>query len=187
MKKLVLKMSVSLDGFVCGPNGEIDWVFDTLDEAASAWLVDTLWQAGVHLMGSATYRDMAAWWPQSTEVYAAPMNEIPKFVFSHTLKEADWTDSRIIDGDLATEIGRLKQLPGRDMLAHGGARFAQSLVRLGLVDEYRLVVHPVLLGAGKALFSDLPAPLALKLMHLTQFPSGAVAKVYRPLGVSCEA
>lgn len=181
MRKLVLKMSVSLDGFVCGPNGEIDWLFDSIDEGASAWLVDTLWQAGVHLMGSTTYRDMAAYWPQSNDVYAAPMNEIPKFVFSHTMTEAAWSDSHIVDGDLASEIARLKQLPGRDMLAHGGVRFARSLVRLSLVDEYRLLVHPIALGKGRALFGELEAPLPLKLIQAIPFEGGAVAKVFRAM------
>jgi dihydrofolate reductase len=181
MRKLVLKMSVSLDGYVCGPNGEIDWLFDSLDEGASAWLVDTLSQAGVHLMGSTTYRDMAAYWPQSDEVFAAPMNEIPKFVFSRTMTEAAWPDSHVIDGNLAGEIGRLKQLSGGYMLAHGGVRFARSLVALGLVDEYRLLVHPVALGKGRALFGELEAPLPLKLVEATRFGGGAVAKVLRPM------
>jgi hypothetical protein len=82
MRKLVLKMSVSLDGYVGGPTGEIDWLFKSLDEGATAWIADTLSQAGLHIMGSRTYRDMAAYWPTSTELLAAPMNEIPKVVFS---------------------------------------------------------------------------------------------------------
>ncbi len=77
MRKLVLKMHVSVDGFVGGPNGEVDWVFKSMDEGAMAWTVDALWQAGVHIMGSRTYYDMAAYWPTSTEPFAPPMNEIP--------------------------------------------------------------------------------------------------------------
>jgi dihydrofolate reductase len=179
MRKLVLKMSVSVDGFVGGPNGEVDWIFPSIDEGLSGWLVDTLWQAGVHLMGSQTYRDMAAHWPGSSEPYAAPMNEIPKFVFSKSMTQAAWGDSMIIDGDLGAEIMRLKQLPGRDLLAHGGARFAQSLVALGLVDEYRLIVHPVVLGRGLTLFSGLPAPRSLTLTGARTFAGGASAMVYR--------
>lgn len=181
MRKLILKMQVSTDGFVGGPNGEVDWIFGSLDEAATAWLVDTLWQAGVHLMGRVTYKDMAAHWPTSNEPFAAPMNEIPKFVFSKTLQDAPWDDTMIIDGDLADEIIRLKHLPGRDLLAHGGAGFARSLVRLGLVDEYRLMVHPVVLGEGLARFKPLDeAPRELKLVGRTEFPAGAVAMVYQP-------
>lgn len=182
MRKLILKMSVSVDGFVGGPRGETDWIADSLDEGASDWLVDTLWDAGVHLMGGNTYRAMAAHWPASTEVFAAPMNAIPKFVFSRSLEadQAAWPDSWIVDGDLADEIGRLKRLPGRDLLAHGGAGFARSLAQLGLIDEYRLLVHPVMLGAGVPLFAALDAPRKLRLAGVTPFAGGAVAKVYRP-------
>ena len=82
MRKLILKMSITLDGFVGGPNGEIDWIFKTMSEDAKAWTVDRISQAGAHLMGRKTFNDMAAYWPNSSEVFAAPMNEIPKIVFS---------------------------------------------------------------------------------------------------------
>ena len=82
MRKLILKMSISADGFVGGPNGEIDWIFRSVDESVSKWTVDTLWQAGLHIMGSRTFHDMASYWPTSDEPFAAPMNEIPKVVFT---------------------------------------------------------------------------------------------------------
>ena len=82
MKKLVLKMSVSVDGFVGGPKGELDWIFRTQSKDAVKWDRETLWNASLHLMGSRTYHDMAAWWPTSNETFAPPMNEIPKAVFS---------------------------------------------------------------------------------------------------------
>jgi dihydrofolate reductase len=177
MRKLVLKMSVSVDGFVGTEDGGVDWIFPSFSDDGASWAVDTLWQAGAHLMGRATYLDMAAYWPTSTEVFAAPMNEIPKVVFSRTLQNADWTESRVADGDLATEIGRLKDEPGKDLLAHGGAGFARSLSKLRLVDEYRLVVHPVVLGSGLPMFAD---QLHLKLVSSTPFSGGAIAQIYRP-------
>ncbi len=212
MRKLILKMSVSVDGFVAGPKGEIDWIFKSTDEATIDWIVDTLWQAGVHIMGSRTFHDMAAYWPTSTEKFAAPMNEIPKLVFSRkgaaetagtgsttralqdaTRARADqgadtslsansvsWTNVPVASGELAAEIARLKAQAGKDILAHGGARFAESLVRSRLVDEYRLVMHPVALGRGLPLFSDVPKPLHLKLISSTAFGAGAVAQVYQP-------
>ncbi len=213
MRRLILKMSVSVDGFVAGPDGEIDWIFRSLDAGATAWTCETLWQAGAHLMGSRTYQDMAAYWPTSTEPFAAPMNEIPKVVFSTkgvlparspalttrafhdararpgapvassrpvSTEEASWANPRVTGSDLAEDIRRLKEEPGKDLLAHGGARFAQSLVRLGLVDEYRLLIHPVVLGSGMALFSALPRPSDLRLTSATAFDAGAVAHVYRP-------
>jgi dihydrofolate reductase len=93
MRKLMLKMSVSVDGFVGGPNGETDWLLNTMDEGVVAWIEDTLWQAGVHIMGSRTFRDMVAYWPTSAEPFAAPMNEITKVVFSKKRPGESW-DSR---------------------------------------------------------------------------------------------
>jgi dihydrofolate reductase len=214
MRRLVLKMSVTLDGFVCGPNGEIDWIFESFDEKLTAWTVDSLWRAGLHLMGSRTYYDMASWWPTSTEPFAPPMNQIPKAVYtcsgilhacpsSRTTQAVEaaqharrgsgaalalpsaavarsWSHPAILSGDFVAAIARLKEKPGKDILAHGGARFAQSLATAGLIDEYQLVVHPIALRRGQPLFSGLPHPLPLELINATAFPSGAVAHVYRP-------
>src|SRR5882762_2642505 len=195
-RKLILKMSISVDGFVGGPNGEIDWIFKSTDDTAAAWTVDHIWQAGLHIMGSRTFQDMIAWWPYSKEPFAPPMNEIPKAVFTRkgsvirneeltttALKnasalnrdktqdpalvarnEASWADAYVATGDLTEEIIRLKQQPGKDILAHGGATFAQSLVRSGLIDEYQLLTHPIALGAGLPLFSSLPKPMDLMLV-----------------------
>jgi dihydrofolate reductase len=199
MKRLILKMTVSIDGFVGGPKGEIDWWFRTRCDDGKQWVVDTLWEAGVHIMGSRTYAGWAAYWPSSTDVLAAPMNQIPKVVFSRTgmaattnaLEDAtrmapldkagaSWGQPRIASGDLADEIARLKQEPGKDIVAHGGAVFARSLVASGLIDEYQLVVHPVALGRGLSLFSDLPKPLPLTVVSTAKFTSGAMAQVLRP-------
>jgi dihydrofolate reductase len=212
-RKLVLKMSVSLDGFVAGPNGEIDWIFRTSGgDDSTAWVLDTLGGAGVHIMGSRSYHDMAAFWPYSDMPIAAPMNDIPKVIFSRTgLKDGtqadrttrafaeakarnaqrlgatptaavlqSWAEPTVARGDLAGEILRLKALPGHFILAHGGARFAQSLVASGLIDEYRLAIHPVILGQGQPLFSALRSPVDLRLVSMTPFRSGAVAAVYQP-------
>jgi dihydrofolate reductase len=175
MRKVILKMHASLDGFVLGPDGDLDWVFETFDDEMAAWEIPSLWDAGVHIMGRATYHEMAEHWPSATSAFAPPMNEIPKVIFSKTLERADWTESRIVDGDLAEEIGRLREEPGKEILAHGGASFAQSLVRADLIDEYRLIVHPVALGDGTPLFTTR---VDLKLAAATPFPAGAVAHVY---------
>lgn len=211
-RKLVLKMSVSVDGFVCGPNGEIDWIFKTSSEESTKWIVDMLHEAGAHLMGSRTYHDMAAFWPYSDLPFAPPMNDLPKIIFSrHGLMggkttraladaKADhggkpsgvtptaatltsWAEPEVASGDLADEIRRLKAQPGKFLLAHGGARFAQSLATTGLIDEYRLVIHPVVLGRGEALFSALSTPMDLRLVNLTRFGSGVVAAVYQSAGL----
>lgn len=214
MRKVVLKMSVSIDGFVSGPNGEIDWIFKSVDADAKAWVVNILSGAGVHIMGSRTFRDMAAYWPTSTEPFAAPMNEIPKVVFSQKgfttsqageftttafkdasgIRQADsfssnaesvwetsWANSKVASGDIAEEIAHLKQQPGNYILAHGGAQFVSSLTKFGLIDEYRLLIHPVALGSGLPIFSALPKPVQLKLLDTTAFGSGIVAYVYKPV------
>jgi dihydrofolate reductase len=207
MRKLMLKMSISIDGFVGGPNGEVDWIFRSTDDAVAAWEVERLWEAGLHIMGSRTFQDMRAWWPYSDEPYAPPMNAIPKAYFSRghssdtsttrALEDAkrlvprsvashvgsdveSWERASKLTGDLATEIDRIKAQNGKPILAHGGAAFARSLIATGLVDEYWFLVHPIALGRGLAIFTDLPAPLDLKLVASTRFPSGAVANAYQP-------
>jgi dihydrofolate reductase len=130
-------------------------------------------------MGRITYEEMAAFWPTSTADYAAPMNEIPKVVFSKGLERADWPESRVARGDLADEIAKLKGESDKDLIAWGGASFAQSLARRGIVDEYRLTTHPVAVGDGEPLFKDIPAPVRLKLVDTKIFNSAAV-HVFQP-------
>jgi len=179
MRKLILRMNCSLDGFVSGPNGENEWIFPDYDQESSAWATEALWRAGAHLMGSVTYREMAKHWPSSTEVFAPPMNQIPKVVFSKSLKEANWPDTRIASGDLVKEIERLKAEPGGELVAHDGVRFAQSLIQHRLVDEYRLFTHPVVLGKGKSPFSTLPQPLRLKTINRVVFGTGLMMLTLR--------
>jgi dihydrofolate reductase len=106
------------------------------------------------------------------------MNELPKVVFSRTLTEAPWATSRIAGGDLADEIAGLKAEPGGDIIAWGGARFAHALVAANLIDEYRLVVHPVLAGDGLRIFDRFPGPIDVRLSHIQTFDSGSAVHVY---------
>jgi dihydrofolate reductase len=108
------------------------------------------------------------------------MNDIPKVVFSRTLQSADWPETRITRGDTAEEIARLKAEPGGEILAHGGTQFVRSLIRLGLVDQYRLWLLPAAAGQGAPLFTGLAHPLKLRLMESTAFPSGTLKLVYSP-------
>jgi dihydrofolate reductase len=175
MRNVVLKMDVSLDGFVGTSSGEVDWIFSGVDDELRTYRLDMLWQAGVHIMGRRTYEDMAAYWPTSDHPYAAPMNELPKVVFSKTLRQATWRDSHVASGETREELARLKQQAGKDIVAHGGASFAQSLSRLRLVDEYRLFVHPVALGFGLPLVTD---PIELRLVGSQTFDTGVLALTY---------
>jgi dihydrofolate reductase len=176
MASLVLKMSVSLDGYVAPIDGSTDWIAAGGSDDALSWTIETVSNAGAHLMGATTYAVMAAHWPGASGPFAKPMNEVPKVVFSDSLASADWGETTIVAGDLAEAITRLKRerFDGY-LLAHGGARFARSLVETGLIDEYRLVVHPVILGAGERLFN---APLTSEPTSTTAFSRGAVAHVF---------
>lgn len=182
MRKVVLSMGVSLDGLVARPGrfGAGGWGLPPEDPALKERKLGWMHDVGLHLMGRNTYEEMAEFWPISDDAYPAPMNEIPKVVFSRTLERAEWADSQIARGDLSEEIAELKREPGKDMLAWGGAAFAQSLSRLRLVNEYRLILQPVALGLGLPLFKDLAAPLRLELVNAQTYSSGAALHVYRP-------
>src|SRR5438552_13048045 len=181
MRRLILQTRDAIEGYVAALDGSHPWSEGSEeDEAFKRWILDSVWAAGAHLMGRVTYEEMAAYWPTSKSDYARPMNEIPKVVFSKTLQHADWPETTIARGDISEEIARLKREPGNDLIASGGATFAQALSRLGLVDEYRLVIHPAALGAGLPLFKDLAAPLHLELVEATTYPTGVAIHVYRP-------
>ena len=176
MVSLILKMSISLDGYVAPPDGSNDWVAAGRSEDGAAWTLETVSNAGTHLIGAATYARWATFWPGAAGPFAKPMNEIPKVVFSNSLASADWGETTIAAGDLAEAITRLKQeRSGGYLLAHGGARFARSLVETGLIDEYRLLIHPAILGAGERIFL---APLTIEPISTTVFTGGAVAHVF---------
>ena len=177
MALLVLKMSVSLDGYVAPPDGSADWEAAGRSPDGAGWVLETVSNASVHLMGAATYARWAGFWPSAPGPFAKPMNDIPKVVFSNSLKSADWAETTIVSGDLAEGVTHLKQEhSGGYLLAQGGARFARSLVKTGLIDEYRLVIHPVVLGSGEQLFT---APLTIEPISTTAFSGGAVAHVFR--------
>lgn len=182
MRRVVLQMGISLDGIVAGgPDEQGDPGSPGEHTDVTAWKVESLRQTGTHIMGRVTYEQMAAHWPSANDEYAVFMNDIPKVVFSKTLQTAGWASARIARGDLAEEIASLKSEPGQDIMAHGGATFVQALSRLGLIDEYRLVIRPVALGSGLPLFKDLPAPLHLELAEAKPFPDGTVIHVYKPV------
>ena len=176
MASLVLKRSVSLDGYVAPIDGSTDWVAAGRSDDALRWTAETLSNADAHLIGATTYAGWAGYWPGASGPFAKAMNEIPKVVFSNSLMSADWGQTEIAAGDLAEAITRLKQerCDGY-LLAHGGVRFARSLVETGLIDEYRLVIHPVVLGEGERIFM---APLTIEPISTTAFSGGAVAHVF---------
>ncbi|MCU1482908.1 MAG: hypothetical protein JWQ19_3694 [Subtercola sp.] len=195
MRKLVLKMSVSLDGFIAGRRADSDWALRAGTPDSAAWVFETLAGAGAHLVGRRLFESFAPFWPTSNNPMAGPMNDIPKVVFTRqatfdpssfstgadeSSAAASWSGARVASGDLTEEIDRLKQEPGGYLLAQGGVDFGRSLVRSGLIDEYRFAVLPVALGSGSGLFTELSDELDLELVSSTAFGGGALGNVYRP-------
>ena len=181
MRGVILYMSMSLDGFV-GSDREHPGIAIPEGAELKQWKLDHISKAGAHLIGRTSYQEMSSYWPQSDDEYAAPMNDIPKVVFSRTLSgaEATWPVTRVARGDLTTEIAAIKAEPGPDVIVWGGARFAGALAAADLIDEYRLSVKPLVLGTGQALFGQLPDSRHLNLVQALPFPSGIVVHIYRP-------
>jgi dihydrofolate reductase len=176
MASLVLKMSVSLDGYAASSDGSGNWKTVGRSEDSTRWVVETVSNAAAHLVGATTYAEWAGFWPRASGPFAKPMNEIPKVVFSDSLTSTDWGETTIVAGDLTEAITRLKQERSDGyLLAQGGVRFARSLIQTGLIDEYRLVIHPVVLGAGERIFQ---APLTVEPITTTVFSGGGVAHVF---------
>jgi dihydrofolate reductase len=179
MRSIALQMGISIDGYVSGgPEQDIGGGGPEHADVVARKL-DWVSRADAHAMGRVTYEAMARFWPTATGEYAAPMNEIPKVVFSRSLTRADWPTTTIAGGDLADEVARLKDQPGGEIIVYGGFTLAQALTRADLVDEYRLVIRPVALGSGEPMFRDLAAERRLELVEATPYPDGTIIAIYR--------
>jgi dihydrofolate reductase len=185
MRKLILRISISIDGCIEASDGKLNFAKSRSPEGA-AWLAEKTGHAGAHLMGRKAFCELASFWPTANGVLAKHMNEIPKIVFSkkgfdpsQASGAKSWADAKVVTGDLAEEITSLKQEAGKDLIAHGGIEFAQNLVQTGLVDEFWLATHPVAAGSGYKLFEKLSKPLHLKLVDTKAFKTGAMMNVYQ--------
>ena len=184
MRKVILFNMVTLDGFFEGPNGEIDW--HNADEEFNEFAVHQVNTADGLIFGRVTYELMASYWPTPAAqaddpIVAEKMNTMPKIVFSRTLNTVGWNNTRLVKGDAAEEISKIKQQPGRDLLIFGSADLASNLTNLGLIDEYRIMVNPVVLGKGKPLFKDIKGKLNLRLLRTRNFSNGNVLLYYEPV------
>ncbi|PBB18171.1 dihydrofolate reductase family protein [Mesorhizobium sp. WSM4313] len=179
MRKVVLIMTMSVDGYVVGPVGMSTGGFPEPAEL-KRWKLDRISRAGTHIMGRVSYEEMGPYWQKSEDAYAAPMNDIPKVVFSKTLKEATWPESSIAKGDLHEEIAKLKKQPGGEIIAWGGAEFAQALSKAGLIDEYVILTRPIAYGGGKPLFSGLTDALKLDVLVTAAYDNGTMLRIYAP-------
>jgi len=187
MRKVILQMLVSLDGIIEGPNGELDWFI--FDEEMWKDVNDLLSTVDTALFGRVAYQAFANYWPSVATNPSSPKSEIdfahwientPKIVFSKTLEKVEWKNSRLVKENIAEEVSKMKQQPGKDLLIFGGAGIAQTFMKLGLIDEYRIRVHPIVLGRGIPLFKDLNDKHKLKLIKTKTFNSGVLSLVYQP-------
>ena len=180
-RKVVLKMVMSLDGFVTSPDGTHEWMFEWFGGDSGEGNRRALDAAGVHAMGRRSYEIMGPHWAASEGPIATAMNEKPKAVFSRTLEQAEWGPVEIFGGDLSAEIATLKARNDEGtILVHGGPDFAKSLTRLGLVDEYQLTTVPIAIGAGRSPFAELREHLKFDVVEEERFRSGALAQILVP-------
>jgi dihydrofolate reductase len=184
MRRVVMFNLVSIDGFFAGPKGEIDWhnVDEEFDQAA----VEMIEQFDTILFGRITYELFEGYWPKAALARATPkedriiadkINEMTKVVFSTTLREVTWSNSRLIPDNIEGEVRKLKQETGRDMVIYGSGTIVRQLAGAGLIDEYQFMVNLVVLGIGKSLFRD---KIRLKLVRTRRFKGGNVLLVYEP-------
>jgi dihydrofolate reductase len=181
-RKLMLYMSMSLDGFAARRDGTMDWLGEQQSHGAhrQRLVAELLGQAGMLVLGRVGGEQMAKAWPGSTSPTGELMNALPKVVFSSTLGDVEWSNARVSDRPAEEEIPELKNQPGKDIVVFGGASFARSLAAHGLIDEYRINVQPVALGDGLPLLHGLPEPLRLELVSSTAWADGPVTQTYIP-------
>jgi dihydrofolate reductase len=193
--KLTMTTFLSLDGVMQGPGGPDEdrsngfdqggWLVPYVDEDMGKFVTDWFAAADAFLLGRKTYEIFAAYWPNitdETDPVATKLNALPKFVVSNTLGKVEWNNSTLIKGDVAKEVTKLKQRPGRELQVHGSGHLAQTLMAHDLIDEYRLWIYPVVLGDGRRLFPNGVSPAALRLLDTSTTSTGVVIHVYEPAG-----
>jgi dihydrofolate reductase len=183
MRKVIMFNLITVDGYFEGPNKwDISW--HQVDSEFNEFSIEQLNKAGGLIFGRVTYQGMASYWPtptalQNDPVVAGKMNSIPKYVFSKTLDKVDWNNSQLIKGDAVREMTRIKNEPGKDLLLFGSADLARTFTRNNLIDEYRLMVNPVVLGKGDPLFTENGSMLKFKLLDTKIFSNGNVLLSYQ--------
>ena len=186
MRKLIVFNSVTVDGYFADKHGSMSWAHsDRQDAEWDAFVTGSASGSGTLLFGRITYDLMASYWPtpvalKNDPVLAERMNRMAKFVFSRTLDDASWNNTKLIRGDIAAELGRMKTEPGDGMTILGSGSIVAQLAPEGLIDEYQIVVNPVVLGAGTTMFEGLERKLDLKLAKTRQFGNGKVLLCYEP-------
>lgn len=185
VKKLKLQMQMTVDGYVAGPNGELDWMTWNWDEELKKYVNDLTDSVDTILLGRKMTEGFISHWsnvkPGSEEYpFARKMVEKPKFVFTKTLEKSKWDNTSLAKSDLREEINRIKNQPGKDIIVYGGAGFVSSLVWADLIDEYYLFVNPAILGEGRTIFRDVEKKMVMKLADSRNFDCGIVLNQYVP-------
>ena len=187
MRKLVVFNHVSLDRYFVDENGDMSWAkADHQDAEWNAFVADNASGGGVLVFGRITYEMMASFWPtpfaiESMPVVAEGMNSMPKVVFSRTLDQASWNNTKLVKGDMAAEMRKMKKEPGEGMAIMGSGSIVSQLTQEGLIDEYQVVVNPVILGKGRTMFEGVKDKLNLKLTKTRAFGNGNVLACYEPM------
>ncbi|GAB3929445.1 dihydrofolate reductase family protein [Larkinella terrae] len=186
MRKLKLQTQLSLDSFICGPNGEMDWLVWNWDEELMNYVKALTEPVDCILLGRVLAEGFIPAWaerasnPETAEPGATKMNETPKVVFSKTLETSQWENVTLATGDLVEEVTKLKNQPGQDLIAYGGGRFVSDLIKHGLIDDYHLFINPTAIGSGMPIFKEVDQKLNLKLVKASPFSCGIVVLQYQP-------
>lgn len=185
MGKLAVFNSVTLDGYFSGVGGDLGWAHDNADEEWNDFVSGNASGGGTLLFGRITYDMMAGFWPtaeamKSMPTVATAMNELPKIVFSRTMKRAEWNNTRVVRGDLAAEVRSMKSAPDADLVIFGSGTIVSQLAQEGLIDSYQIVLVPVALGRGRTMFEGLRDPVKLRLVSTRSFRNGNVLLEYGP-------
>jgi dihydrofolate reductase len=187
MRKLIVFNSVTLDGYFSGENGDISWAHaNNQDPEWNAFVEENAKGGGVLLFGRVTYDLMAGYWPtpaasNNDPVVAERMNNLPKVVFSRTLDRPSWKNTKVVKGDIAAEVRKMKKEPGPGMAMFGSGSIVSQLTQHGLIDEYQIVVVPVVLGKGRTMFEGVEEKLTLKRTKARTFANGKVFLCYEPM------
>ena len=185
MRKVIMFNLITLDGYFEGLNKDITW--HQVDDEFNEFAIEQLSKSDGLIFGRVTYQLMAAYWPtpmavENDPIVAGKMNSLPKFVFSKTLVKADWNNTQLIKGDAIEELKKLKQQPGKDLFIFGSAILSLTFTKNGLIDEYRIIINPIVLGAGNPLFKGKGKVLKMKLLNTRSFRNGNVLLYYQPVG-----
>jgi dihydrofolate reductase len=180
MRKLISSFFISLDGVVEAPD---TWHFPYFNDEMGEAVGNAIAETDTMLLGRRVYEEWAAYWPQqdpASDPFVSIMNETPKVVVSTTLEHVDWQNSTLLDGGLADGVNALKAEPGKNIGVSGSATLVRSLLEQGLLDELRLLVHPLVVGKGAKLFPDGSPPVSLELVDSRTFATGVLDLTYRP-------